>query len=163
MTDETQVLSIVNENYPLNFDMIEFVRDSGCFAYTVYSNGYKYFLRITKPMFFDTASKSLDIHLFLQKQGFAVPQIIFTKGGLSYVQVSDKAGDYFYVLYEFLEGEEVDPEQDAEKIGTFIGKLHNVMKDYSGQLVKNDKHYYLDRQYSAENFAEWKTSIFFGG
>ena len=145
MTEQAQVLKIINENYPMDFDTIEFVRDSGCVAYTVYSNGCKYFLRITKPMFFHTASKSLDIHLFLQKRKFAVPQIIFTKDGLPCVQVRGQEGDYFYVLYEFLEGEEADPEQDAEKIGAFIGELHSVMKDYSGELVKNDRHYYLDR------------------
>lgn len=145
MTEQTQVLNIINENYPMDFDAIEFVRDSGCVAYTVYASGCKYFLRITKPMFFETATKSLDIHLFLQKQNFAVPRIIFTKGGLPCLQVSDEEGDCFYVIYEFLEGEEVDPEQDAEEIGAFIGKLHSVMKDYPGELTKNDKHYYLDR------------------
>ena len=145
MAEQTQILNIINENYPVSFDTIEFVRDSGCVAYVVYSNGGKYFLRVTKPMFYDTAVKSLNIHLFLQKQDFAVPQIIFTKDGRPYVQVNDEAGAYFYVLYEFLEGEEVDPEQDAEEIGAFIGKLHSVMKGYPGELIKNDKHYYLDR------------------
>lgn len=145
MTEQSQVLNIVNENYLINFDSIEFVRDSGCVAYTVYSDECKYFLRVTKPMFFDTASKSLDIHLFLQKHDFAVPRIIFTKDGSPCVQVSDEAGRYFYVLYEFVEGEEVDPEQDAQKIGAFIGKLHSVMQGYSGELIKNDKHYYIDR------------------
>lgn len=145
MTEQSQVLNIVNENYLINFDSIEFVRDSGCVAYTVYSNECKYFLRVTKPMFFDTASKSLDIHLFLQKHDFAVPRIIFTKEGFPCVQVSDESGRYFYVLYEFVEGEEVDPEQEAQKIGAFIGKLHSVMQGYSGELIKNDKHYYIDR------------------
>ena len=145
MTEQTQILKIVNENYKINFDTIEFIRDSGCSAYAVYSNGYKYFLRITKPMFSDTSSKSLDIHLFLQKQGFDVPLIIFTKDGLPCVQVSGEEGNCFYVLYEFIEGEEVDPEQDAEMIGAFIGKLHSVMKGYPGELIRNDKYYYVDR------------------
>ena len=145
MTEQAQVLEILNEHYELNFDMIEFIRDSGCVAYTVYANGDKYFLRITKPMFYNTASKSLAIHLFLQNHEFAVPKIIFTKEGFPCVNVKDKDGKYFYVLYEFVEGEEVDPEQDAEIIGAFIGKLHNVMSGYRGELVKNDKYYYVDR------------------
>ncbi len=145
MAEETQVLNILNEHYLMNFDTLEFVRDSGCVAYTIWANGCKYFLRITKSIFFDTAAKSLDIHLFLQKQGFAVPQIIFTKDGFPCVQVSDEEGACFYVLYEFIEGEEVNPEQDAEIIGAFIGKLHSVMKEYPGELIKKDKHYYVDR------------------
>ena len=93
MAGQTQILNTINEYYPMNFDAIEFVRDSGCIAYTVYAHGCK----------------------------------------------------YFYVLYEFVEGEEVNPEQDAEMIGAFVGKLHNTMKGYPGKLIKNDKYYYVDR------------------
>lgn len=145
MAEQTQVLSILNEHYSMNFDTIELIRDSGCIAYAVYANGCKYFLRITKPMFYDTASKSLDIHLFLQNQEFSVPRIIFTKEGFPCVNVTDKDGKYFYVLYEFVEAEEVNPEQDAEIIGAFIGKLHSAMRGYPGELIKNDKYYYVDR------------------
>lgn len=145
MIDEIQVLKIINEHYQMRFDTIEFMRDSGCVAFTAFANGCKYFLRITKPVFLETASKSLDIHLFLQKQGFSVPQIIYTNDDLPYVRVRDEEGEHFYVLYEFIEGEEVNPEQDAEIIGVFVGKLHRTMKAYPGELIKLDKHYYIDR------------------
>lgn len=145
MAEQAYILGVLNEQYSMDFDSIEFIRDSGCVAYAVYTNGCKYFLRVTKPMFYDTASKSLDIHLFLQKQGFSVPKIIFTKDGSPCVNASDGQGRYFYVLYEFIDGKEVNPEEDAEIIGAFIGKLHTVMKGYPGELVKNDKYYYLDR------------------
>lgn len=93
MIDESQVLKIINEYYQMRFDAIEFIRDSGCVAFTAFANGCKYFLRITKPMYLETASKSLDIHLFLQKQGFSVPQIIYTNDDLPYVQVRDEEGE----------------------------------------------------------------------
>lgn len=142
---EAQILDVINEHYAMNFDSIEFVRDSGCTAYAVYADGSKYFLRVTKPMFFETASKSLDIHLYLQKQGFDVPPVIFTKDGTPCVRASDADGQYFYVLYEFIEGREVDPESDAEIIGAFIGRLHQVMKGYPGDLTRNDRYYYVDK------------------
>lgn len=143
--EQENILNVLNEQYSMKFDKIEFIRDSGCRAYAVYANGRKFFLRVTKPMFYDTAAKSLDIHLFLQSQGFSVPKILYTKDGQPCVNVNDEQGRYFYVLYEFVEGEEVDPEEDAEIIGAFVGKLHRIMKDYSGELVKKDKYYYLDR------------------
>ncbi len=139
------ILDILNKHYPMNFDRIEFIRDSGCTAYGVYAGESKYFLRVTKPMFFDTASKSLDIHLYLQEQGFDVPPVIFTKDGSPCMQASDAEGKYFYVLYEFIEGVEVDPESDAERIGAFIGRLHQVMKGYPGELTRNDRYYYVDK------------------
>lgn len=145
MLGQANILDVLNEQYSMIFDTIEFIRDSGCMAYAVYANEHKFFLRVTKPMFYDTAAKSLDIHLFLQNQGFSVPKILYTKDGKPYVNVNDGEGRYFYVLYEFVEGDEVNPEEDAEIIGAFVGKLHRVMKDYPGELVKKDKHYYLDR------------------
>lgn len=48
MAEQTQVLNIINENYSMNFDTIEFVRDSGCVAYTICSNGCKYGDNLTK-------------------------------------------------------------------------------------------------------------------
>lgn len=67
MAEQAHILDVLNEQYSMDFDSIEFIRDSGCVAYVAYTNGCKYFLRVTKPMFYDTASKSLDIHIFLQK------------------------------------------------------------------------------------------------
>lgn len=145
MPDETQVLKILNEHYSICFDELKFLRDSGCVAYTAFSGGCKYFLRVTKPAFSDTTVKALDIHLFLQNQGFSVPQIIFTGDGLPYVLVSGTEGDSFCVLYEFVEGEEVNPMQDAEIIGAFVGQLHHVMKKYPGELTRHDKQFYINR------------------
>lgn len=102
-------------------------------------------LRVTKPAFSDTTVKSLDIHLFLQNQGFSVPQIIFTRDSLPYVLVNGAEGDFFCVLYEFVEGEEVNPVQDAEIIGAFVGQLRHVMKKYPGELTRHDKQFYINR------------------
>lgn len=143
--EQKRILDILNQYYEISFDKCEFIRDSGCIAYAVYAKENKYFLRITKPMFYDTTLKSLDIHLFLQKENFSVPRIIFTKDEKPYVNMNGVEGKVFYVLYEFVEGEEVDPEQDAELIGAFVGRLHRVMKKYPGHLVKNDKYFYVDR------------------
>lgn len=143
--DETQILDLLNSHYPMHFDQIEFVRDSGCMAYTFYTSDAKYFLRITKPAFLDTAIKSLDIHLFLQKEDFSVPKILFTKENSPSIKVTKDQNSYFYILYEFIDGSEVNPEKDAKSLGAFVGKLHHTMKHYPGQLVKRDKSYYIDR------------------
>lgn len=143
--EKARILDVLNGHYPMRFERIEFIRDSGCTAYAVYVDGEKYFLRVTKPMFFATASRSLDIHLYLQRQGFDVPPVIFTKDGAPCVQAGGGEEKYFYVLYEFIEGEEADPVADAEIIGAFVGRLHQVMKGYPGELKRNDKYYYVDK------------------
>lgn len=136
-----EILNLLNAHYPLRFDKHEQLRDGGSTSYAVYSGGDRYFLRVIKPAFFDTAAKGADIQAFLHDKGFPVPALIHTKSDSLCVQTENA----LYLLYEFIEGVESDPEQDVEAIGVLIGKLHNVMKDYTGGLVKRDKHFFIGR------------------
>ena len=129
----------------MSFETVEFFRDSGCRAYVVYGNNGKYFLRITKPMFAETTARSLDIHLYLQNHSYSVPRIYYTKDNRPSIQIQSSEGLHHYILYEYVDGSEVDPQKDAELIGAFLGQLHSIMQGYTGDLIKHDKHYYLDR------------------
>jgi Ser/Thr protein kinase RdoA (MazF antagonist) len=111
----------------------------------VYGKDEKFFLRITKPNYYETAMNSLDIHLYLQSKDCNVPKIIFSKDGNACVPLGDKYEKSYAVLYEFLEGEEVDPEQDAEEIGRLLGRFHNVMEEYVGELRTLGKEFFVGR------------------
>lgn len=151
--EKDEILETLNRNYPMKFTSAEFLRDSGSVAYEVFTGEEKYFLRITKPTFALTAGSSLDVHVFLQQNNFPVPKIIQTINGAYCVEC--EAGKSLFVLCEFIEGGEVDPLGDAEKIGELCGKLHSVMKNYRGQLVKRDRYYYIDKyleQMRAKNY-----------
>jgi len=136
-----KIVEILNKNYSLRVDRIELTRDMGSVAYTVFANDQKYFLRVLKPTVFDTAIKAVDIHVFLLEHDFPVSTIIPSNENTFRVQ--DKAGTY--VLYDYLEGSESNPEQDAEAIGGLIGRLHHVMKEYPCELVRRDKQYFIGR------------------
>jgi Ser/Thr protein kinase RdoA (MazF antagonist) len=135
------IMEILNKNYPINFDRVDLMRDMGSASYTAFSGNNKFFLRIIKPALFNTAVTGADIQVFLQNQGFPVPPIIFTNEDLPYVRKKDM----LLILYEFIEGNDSDPEQDAEAIGALVGRLHQVMRAYPGELVKRDKHFYIGR------------------
>lgn len=136
---------IIAKNYNISFDNFVLERDSGSMAYSTVSNGVKYFLRVIKPAFIDTAVDAVQVQAFLQKKGFPVPPIIFTINGEPCVKEKREDGNYLYVLYDYIEGVESEPMQDAEKIGALIGKLHSNMTDYTGNLRKRDKHFYIGR------------------
>lgn len=136
-----EILNLLNEHYPIRFDKHEQLRDSGSTAYAVFSGGDRYFLRVIKPAFFDTAAKGAEIQNFLHGKGFPVPALTHTKNNALYVQTENA----LYILYEFIEGVESDSEQDAEAIGALVGRLHSVMTDYTGKLVKRDKHFFIGR------------------
>lgn len=135
------ILKTLNEHYPIRFDKHEQLRDGGSTSYAVFSGINKYFLRVIKPAFFDTAIMGAEIQVYLQDKGFPVPSIVFTKNALPYVKTNDE----LFILYEFIEGNDSDPEQDAEAIGALVGRLHKEMKVYPGELIKRDKHFYIDR------------------
>jgi hypothetical protein len=60
-----EIIRILNDYYPLKFDRIELIRDMGSTSYTAFSGNNKYFLRVIKPAFFNTAIIGADIQLFL--------------------------------------------------------------------------------------------------
>lgn len=113
---EAEILRVLNARYPIRFDRLEFLRDSGCRAYAAFAGDRKYFLRVTKPALFDTASSALEIQVFLQKRGFAVPPILFTKENAPCVQM-----------------------------GALVGELHRLMEEYPGNLIKRDRQFYIGR------------------
>lgn len=143
--DEGFVLDVIKRHYDMEFERIEFIRESGCFAYAAYTSDTKYFLRVTKPMFSAEALNSINIQLYLQENSFPVPQIILTKHSTPYARITDDSGEWLYTLYEYIDGHEPDPELCAEELGSFIGKLHRVMKGYRGTLPVRDKHFYIGR------------------
>ena len=136
-----EIIKILNENYHICVDRLELTRDMGSSAYTAYACNQRYFLRVLKPAFLDTAFIAVDIQVFLQEHGFPVPKIFFSRENRPYIQ--DENG--IYVLYEYIEGGESNPEQDAEAIGALVGKLHHIMKEYPRELVKRDKWFFIGR------------------
>ena len=124
------MLDVLREHYAINFDRMELMRDGGSVSYTVFSDSERYFLRVIKPSFLDTARMGADIHVFLQKQGFPVPPVIFTGDGCPYVRTDNG----LCILYEFVAGGEANPDLDAEAIGALIGRLHAVMQGYTGEI-----------------------------
>ena len=136
-----EILNILNRHYSIAFDALEMLRDGGSAANAVFSGGDKYFLRVIKPAFFDTAAMGADVQVFLQGKGFPVPPIIFTKDNKPYV----RANDGLLILYEFIEGGEAEPEHDAEAVSELVGRLHHEMKSYPGELIKRDKHFYIGK------------------
>ena len=80
------ILSILNEYYPIHFDRNELMRDAGSVSYAVFSGNDKYFLRVIKPAFLDTAVIGVDVQVFLLSQGFPVPPVIFTEDNLPWTK-----------------------------------------------------------------------------
>lgn len=143
--ENADILSVLNSNYPKVFKRVELFRDSGSTAYIVYSDCEKYFLKISKSTFGDTIKSSVYINVFLQSNGIPVPNVIFTSEGLPFVESETENGVRYYILYDYLEGSEINVKQDAAEIGSLLGRLHQVMSGYQGDLVTHSKEFYICR------------------
>lgn len=156
-----EILSVLNAHYPVTFIHAELMRDAGSTTYAVYSGSKKYFLKVTKPAFYETIKSSVDINVFLQENNFSVPCIVFTIVGLPYIEEIEEDGVRFYILYDYLEGAEIDTEQDAEEIGALLGQFHHLMYRYKGELSKRDKQFYIGRYLNILEKKEYpKTAAF---
>jgi Ser/Thr protein kinase RdoA (MazF antagonist) len=163
MIDESNILEVLNQNYSIKFDEIVFNRDGGSLSYFVNSSSRKFFLRLIRPPFMDTALQSVDIHLYLYDNHFPVPQIILTASGEPYVCYEEQDGKHLYILYEYIDGKEPDIDVYAEKIGSLVGRFHRIMENYKGNLAVRDKHFFIERYIEIlrkKNYPEDKLKAF---
>ena len=139
------VLAHLQANYPYRFTDAVFVRDGGSRSYRVDGPDGAYFFRDVKPAFSDTARTAADIQLYLHRQGVSVPRILATTDGEPYIALPESDGLHLAVLYEHIAGSEPDMEQDAERVGDLVGRMHRAMRDYDGSLPAREKPFFIDR------------------
>ncbi len=149
----------IEKKYRLRVDELNLIRESGSVAYELCCGGRRYFLRVLKAAFPHASRVALDVQLYLEAQGFPVTHIVRTTDGTPLAETAAGA----LVLYDFVEGEETDPERDAEEVGELVGRMHSLMRGYSGELPACEREYYVDRYLSilraksyakADRFAE---------
>ena len=138
------IIEILNQNYNLHIKNIELFREGGNLAYVVYGEDNKFFLKIIRPPFIENALYSIDIQLYLMKNQFPVIPIVLAKNDDAYVETHINDERKIFILYEYIEGEEPDPE-NTEKVGELIGKLHRIMKNFTGELPVRDKYFFIER------------------
>lgn len=142
--DTNEILDVLNQNYCLDIKSIELYREGGNLSFIVYDARNIYFLKILRPPFVENALLSIDIQLYLLKNAFPVIPIVLSKRGFAYIQTGAADKTRIYVLYEYVEGEEPDPD-NTEKAGALIGRLHRVMRSFPGVLPARDKRFFIDK------------------
>ncbi|MCX8132310.1 MAG: phosphotransferase [Clostridia bacterium] len=137
--------------------------NEGCLSYIVSCRNKKYFMKAVPPAFMDTAKQSAEILIYLTENAFPVPGIILTKDGLPYFGIDTPEENYLYILFNFIEGREPELGEDIEKIGTLVGRLHNIMQSYGGGLTIRGKPFFIDRYINIlrkKRYPENKIAIF---
>jgi len=138
---DTKILELLRKNYDISTESITFNRKGGCVSYTLNCGNEQCLLKIIDNAFLDTAIQSIDIQQYLIKNDFPVPKIINNKDNSPYFINKNQ----LFVLYEYIDGVEPNLDDNAEKIGDLVGKLHKLMSSYSGELTTHNKEFFVDR------------------
>jgi len=138
------IAEILNQNYNIEIKNIELFREGGNISYVVYGEDRKFFLKIIRPPFIENTLYSVDIQLYLMKNQFPVIPIALTKNNAAYIETNINDERKIFIFYEYIEGKEPDYE-NTEKAGELIGKLHKIMRNYTGELPVRDKYFFIDK------------------
>ncbi len=160
---EAKMLRMLNNMYDIKVNSLQLLRKGGCASYSATGTSGVYFMKIIPAAFMDTVKQSIDILLFLEEKGFPSPRIISTKKGFRYVEVDELDGKYLWVLFDFIEGSELEEGENVEQIGELIGQLHNIMREYKGILHIRQKEFFIDRYINIlgrKNYNTSKTNLF---
>jgi len=159
-----QIQNLIQGNYDIDIQNIEVFRDlsHACnVTYTVHGLNKKYFFKAVNNLAsfeMETAISSVDIQLYLMQSGIPTIPIIFTRDGLPCIHINKQDAKHMYVMYEFIEG--IHP-QGTIRAGEALGKMHNVMKSYTGKLVERGKYYFIDRYVNLMRKHQYPRAEFF--
>ena len=138
------IREILNQNCDIDVRNIELFREGGNISYVVYGKDKKFFLKIIRPPFIENTLYSIDVQLYLMKNQFPVIPVVLTKNNAAYIETYIRDERMIFILYEYIEGKEPDYD-NTERAGGLIGKLHRVMKNYTGELPVRDKYFFIDK------------------
>lgn len=145
LIDYDRILNILQASYPQKFDQVSLHRDMIGYVFIVLSESNKYALKIYRAINSGQAMQSIGIINYLQTNGYPVAAIVPTVEGKYHINVRMAEGECIGVLYNFIDGTEPDITADIEKIGQQVGRLHALMAEYPGELVRHKKPFFIDR------------------
>lgn len=143
--DIQKLVSILNAAYPTRVFSMRTHRDWIGHVYFVESTDGPYVLKLYRPFHTKQALHSTHIIQYLMAQDYPVPPIVCTSSGESNIEVDMPDGRSVAILYQYIQGEEPDPETDLKQIAEQAGILHRLMATYPGMLDRHGKEYYIDR------------------
>ncbi len=139
------LLSALKKEYIIPFEQLELLRDMMGYVCLAKAGEDKYVFKLFQEHHREQALQSVEIMTYLNNTGYPVPKIIPTLRGKRYCVIDFQNKKRIGVLYEYIQGKEPDKETDMEALGWQTGKLHKMMKTYTGQLVSHSKEFFINR------------------
>ena len=140
--DNEKLFAALNAAHDIAFTGIELVRDWVGTVYKVLAgDGQNYILKLFRAENVDSARISCEVMEYLRAKDIEVPGIFRTREGKMYFEFEGCLA----VLYEFIDGEDVESEGQLSELGYLAGRMCAVMADYPGRLPVHGREFFLDR------------------
>lgn len=142
MEDQNRLLERLVSEYDIAFCELATVRDWVGKVYSAKSpDGRLCILKLFRPQHAEAARVSADVMAHLRAGGVNVPMIYRTVSG----GVSFEYEGFTAVLYEFIDGIEVERDGAIARLGEISGGMCSAMADYKGALPEHGREFFLDR------------------
>jgi Putative homoserine kinase type II (protein kinase fold) len=142
--DEMTLQNVLTLNYGIESSSLEFLREGGSQTYVVNGKN-KYLLKVIGSAFSDTARQSVYIMRYLEGNEFPVPKTILTKSGEAFFETEFGGEKRLLVLMEYIDGDEPEFEKCASEVGELVGRFHQLMEKYPGEVVMKGKGFFIGR------------------
>lgn len=144
-SDCNNLIKILNKFYKLNFEEIYLHREVIGYVYFVKSSNKKYVLKLYRHVNSDEGRQSIEVIQYLKKLNYPVVSIVPTDEDSLYVKFTVPEGECIGILYDYIDGIELEEKEEIIEIGEQIGGFHNLMEKYPNSLIKRGKDFYIDR------------------
>lgn len=133
----------INCAYSLGIEQIKLHREMIGRVYFAEGRGNRYVLKIYRSFKTADALQSVQILDYLQAHSFPAVTVLRTVEQKNHILLEAEEGWHTAILYHYVEGDNPDVLDEAELIGHQTAELHELMKNYPGQLIRRTKHEYI--------------------
>jgi Ser/Thr protein kinase RdoA (MazF antagonist) len=141
----SELLIILNACYPMQIEQVYLHREMIGRVYVASGASGRYILKVYRSFHTANALSAIGIILYLHPKQYPVAAIVPTRSNESHVTLRTSREPEMAVLFDYIHGQEPDIEGEIEGIGRQVGCLHRIMRDYSGDLIRRGKEFYIDR------------------
>ncbi len=143
--DYDSMIDCLNNDYNMNFDNIKLYRDMIGTVYFLLEKDKRYVFKLYRTFDADAAIQSTEIINYLRSNNFPAVRIIPTRQDKLYTKLEMPEGIRVGIMFEHIDGEEPNIEEDIFLIGKLTGKMHKLMEDYNQKLSELKKDHYIDQ------------------
>lgn len=142
MNEDYGLLNKLNKEYEIKFTELKLIRDWIGRTYAAAATDVKrYVLKLFRPQYAAEAVMSAGIMTHLRQNGVSVPEVIATRSG----DMKFTFGDMTAVLYEFIDGGDVESDGRLSELGALSRQMAECMEGYSGEVPVHGKEFFIDR------------------